>query len=50
MFLLVLALLRADEDGRSSPRILLGLAAGAGLLGLFVFIEHWVDEPMLPLR
>ena len=50
VFLLVLALLRANTDGWSSPRILLELAGGAALLGLFLFIERRVDEPMLPLR
>jgi EmrB/QacA subfamily drug resistance transporter len=50
MFLLVLALLRGNTDGWSSPRIVLELGAGALLLALFVLIEHRVSEPMLPLR
>ena len=50
LFLLVLALLRGNEDGWTSAPI---IAAGAGalvLLAAFVAVEARVAQPMLPLR
>jgi EmrB/QacA subfamily drug resistance transporter len=49
LFLLVLALLRGNEDGWTSAPILGGLGAAAVLLVAFVGIERRVAEPMLPL-
>ena len=49
LFMLVLALLRGNDDGWGSASIL-GLLAGAGtLLATFIAIERRVAEPMLPL-
>ena len=50
LFLLVLALLRGNEDGWGSTAIVAELAGAAVLLGAFVAIERSVAEPMLPLR
>ena len=49
LFLLVLALVRGNDDGWTSPLILAELAGAAALLGSFVVIEQTVSEPMLPL-
>jgi predicted MFS family arabinose efflux permease len=50
LFLLVLALLRGNEDGWTSA-LILGEAAGAvTLLGAFLAVEARCAEPMLPLR
>jgi EmrB/QacA subfamily drug resistance transporter len=49
LFLLVLALLRGNEDGWGSAGIVAALAGAAGLLIAFVVIEERVREPMLPL-
>src|SRR3954466_13676131 len=49
LFLLVLALLRGNEEGWGSTPIVAALAAAAVLLVAFVVIEHRVEEPMLPL-
>ena len=49
LFLLVLALLRGNEDGWGSAPIVGGLAAAAVLLAAFIAIEARVKEPMLPL-
>src|SRR5204862_5485518 len=49
LFLLVLALLRGNEDGWTSTAIVAELGAAAVLLALFGLIEHRVREPMLPL-
>jgi EmrB/QacA subfamily drug resistance transporter len=49
LFLLVLGLLRGNEDGWGSPVILAELAAAGVLLAAFVAIETRVKEPMLPL-
>jgi EmrB/QacA subfamily drug resistance transporter len=49
LFLLVLALLRANELGWGSAQIVAELAGAAVLLGAFVAIETRVEEPMLPL-
>jgi EmrB/QacA subfamily drug resistance transporter len=50
LFLLVLALLRGNDDGWTSAAILAELGAAAVLLAAFVAIERRVTEPMLPLR
>ena len=49
LFLLVLALLRGNEEGWGSTPIVAALAAAVVLLAAFVVIEHRVKEPMLPL-
>jgi EmrB/QacA subfamily drug resistance transporter len=49
LFLLVLALLRGNDDGWGSTQILSQLGAAAALLAAFVTVELRVDEPMLPL-
>jgi EmrB/QacA subfamily drug resistance transporter len=50
LFLLVLGLLRGNEEGWGSPQIV-ALLAGAGLLmAAFVAIETRVRQPMLPLH
>jgi EmrB/QacA subfamily drug resistance transporter len=49
LFLLVLALLRGNEEGWGSTPIVAALAAAVVLLAAFVVIEHRVEEPMLPL-
>ena len=50
LFLLVLGLLRGNEDGWGSTAIVAELAGAAALLGAFVAIESRVAAPMLPLR
>jgi EmrB/QacA subfamily drug resistance transporter len=50
LFLLVLALLRGNEQGWGSPAIIAELSGAAVLLALFAFVEQRVKEPMLPLR
>jgi EmrB/QacA subfamily drug resistance transporter len=50
LFLLVFALLRANEDGWGSPGIIAALASAAALLTAFVVVEARSREPMLPLR
>jgi len=49
LFLLVLALLRGNEDGWSSARIIAELVGGSALLVAFVLAERRSREPMLPL-
>ncbi|MBA3327146.1 MAG: MFS transporter, partial [Solirubrobacterales bacterium] len=49
LFLLVLGLLRGNEDGWTSALILAELGGAVALLGAFVAIERRVAEPMLPL-
>ena len=49
LFLLVLALLRGNEDGWGSTLILAELAGAVVLLAAFVWVERRVREPMLPL-
>jgi EmrB/QacA subfamily drug resistance transporter len=49
LFLLVLGLLRGNEDGWSSTPIVLELSAAAVLLVAFVAIQRRVKFPMLPL-
>jgi EmrB/QacA subfamily drug resistance transporter len=48
--LLVLALIRGNEDGWGSAAVLGALIVAALLLGAFVAIESRADQPMLPLR
>ena len=50
LFLLVLALLRGNDDGWGSPGIIAALAGAAILLVGFVVVEERSREPMLPLR
>jgi EmrB/QacA subfamily drug resistance transporter len=50
LFLLVLALVRGNDDGWGSPMIVGELCAAAVLLVSFVAIEKWTAEPMLPLN
>jgi EmrB/QacA subfamily drug resistance transporter len=49
LLLLVLALLRGNEDGWGSTTIVAALAAAVLLLGAFLAIELRTREPMLPL-
>jgi EmrB/QacA subfamily drug resistance transporter len=49
LFLLVLGLLRGNDEGWGSPLIVSLLAGSAVLLAAFVAIERRVAEPMLPL-
>jgi EmrB/QacA subfamily drug resistance transporter len=49
LFLLVLALVRGNDEGWGSTLIVLLFAAAALLLGAFAAIEQRVREPMLPL-
>jgi EmrB/QacA subfamily drug resistance transporter len=44
------ALIQTGSSGWSDPKVIAGLAAGAGLLAGFVFREHRAAEPMIPLR
>jgi EmrB/QacA subfamily drug resistance transporter len=50
LFLLVLALLRGNEDGWGSTGIVAALVGAAVLLIAFVIVEERSREPMLPLR
>jgi EmrB/QacA subfamily drug resistance transporter len=50
LFLLVLALLRGNEQGWTSTPIVLELIGAAIALAAFVAVEARVREPMLPLR
>lgn len=50
LFLLVLGLLRGNDDGWTSAPIVAELAAAAFLLAAFVAIENRVAQPMMPLR
>jgi MFS family permease len=50
LFLLVLALLRGNEDGWGSTFIVASLAGAAVLLAAFVAVEARSDHPMVPLR
>ena len=50
MFLLVLALLRGNDDGWGSAGIVAALAGAAVLLTAFVIVEQRSREPMLPVR
>ena len=50
LFLLILALLRGNEDGWGSAGIVAALAGAAVFLIAFVVVEERSREPMLPLR
>jgi predicted MFS family arabinose efflux permease len=50
LFLLVLALLRGNEDGWTSAPILAEAAGAVALLGAFLVVETRSASPMLPLR
>src|ERR671915_1767088 len=50
LFLLVLGLLRGNEEGWGSPLILSLLGSAAALLVAFLVIQTRVTQPMLPLR
>ncbi len=50
LFLLVLGLLRGNEDGWGSTGIVAALAGAVVLLVAFVVVEERSREPMLPLR
>ena len=50
MFLLVLALLRANEDGWGSTAIVAELVGSAVLFAAFVVVERRSKAPMLPLE
>ena len=50
LFLLVLGLLRGNDDGWTSAPIVAELSAAAILLIAFVAIQRRVAEPMMPLR
>jgi EmrB/QacA subfamily drug resistance transporter len=50
LFLLVLALLRGNEQGWGSPAIVAELAGAVAALIAFVAVERRVRQPMLPLR
>ena len=50
LFLLVLALLRGNEQGWTSTPIVLELAGAAVALIAFVLVERRVSQPMLPLH
>ena len=49
LFLLILALLRGNQEGWGSPRIVAELVGAAVVLALFVVTESRVEQPMLPL-
>jgi EmrB/QacA subfamily drug resistance transporter len=49
LFLLVLALLRGNQDGWGTTPIIVELAGGGVLLLAFVLVERRIREPMLPL-
>jgi EmrB/QacA subfamily drug resistance transporter len=50
LFLLVLALLRGNDQGWGSTAIIAELSGAAVLLALFAYVEQRVKEPMLPLK
>ena len=50
LFLLILALLRGNEEGWGSAGIVAALAGAAVFLVAFVIVEERSTEPMLPLR
>jgi EmrB/QacA subfamily drug resistance transporter len=49
LFLLVLALLRGNDDGWTSTLILAELAGALAMLGVFALVESRVHDPLLPL-
>jgi predicted MFS family arabinose efflux permease len=50
LFLLVLGLLRGNDDGWGSAPIVAALAGAVAFLAAFVVIEHRSKAPMLPLK
>jgi predicted MFS family arabinose efflux permease len=50
VFALVYGCSAAERDGWTSPVLLGALAAGVLLLGLFVWIETRIAQPLLPMR
>jgi EmrB/QacA subfamily drug resistance transporter len=50
LFLLVLALLRGNDQGWGSTAIVAQLSGAAVLLAVFALVEQRVKEPMLPLH
>jgi EmrB/QacA subfamily drug resistance transporter len=50
LFLLILALLRGNQDGWGSAGIVASVVGAAVLLSAFVIVEERSREPMLPLR
>jgi EmrB/QacA subfamily drug resistance transporter len=50
LFLLVLALLRGNQEGWGSTLIVAELVGAVAFLGLFVLTESRVKQPMLPLQ
>src|SRR5207342_2550729 len=50
LFVLVLALVRGNDEGWGSAMIVSLFAAAAVLMTAFVAIEQRVEQPMLPLR
>ena len=50
LFCLVFALIRGNDDGWGSAKIVVLLIAAAALLAVFVAVELRKDEPMLDLR
>jgi EmrB/QacA subfamily drug resistance transporter len=50
LFMLVLALLRGNDDGWGSTSIVALLVGAAVLLAAFIEVERRVAQPMLPLR
>jgi EmrB/QacA subfamily drug resistance transporter len=50
LFLLILALLRGNDEGWTSTTIVLELVGAAVLYAAFLAIESRVKEPMLPLK
>ncbi len=50
LFLLVLGLLRGNDEGWGSAPIVAALGGAAALLAAFVLIEHRSKAPMLPLK
>jgi predicted MFS family arabinose efflux permease len=50
LFGIVYGLVRSQSLGWTAPEVLVGLAAGTGLVLLFIAYELRVPEPMLPMR
>jgi EmrB/QacA subfamily drug resistance transporter len=50
LVLLVYGLTRAEESGFGSPLTLATIVLALGLLAAFLFIEHSVADPLIPLR